>query len=61
MHVVGRVDEHTFSGGAIADGIDKVDHLTGEIVVLREITAGEQLAKVETVTAHDDEPTRAYP
>jgi hypothetical protein len=61
IHVVGRINEETLTCRTITDCVDEIDHLTRKIVVLSEVAPGEQLAEIEPVVAHADEPTRAYP
>ena len=48
-HSIGRIDHETFPGGAVADEVREVDHLTGKGVVVREVASPEQLAEVQTV------------
>ena len=46
---VRRVDEHAVAGYSVADRVDKVDHLLGELVSLREVASGQELTEVETI------------
>ena len=47
--IVGRVDEHTLTGGTVADRVHEVDHLRRHLVVDREVATRQQLAEVEAV------------
>ena len=51
-HAVRRVDDERLAGLAVADEVDEVDHLAGDLVVGREVAAREQLAEVEAVVGH---------
>jgi hypothetical protein len=46
---VRRVDENTLTGRSVADRVDEVDHLLGQLVALRKVTAGQELTEVETI------------
>ncbi len=44
-----RVHQQALAGGAVADGVDEVDHLLGDRIADREVPSGQQLAEVEAV------------
>ena len=46
---VGRVDDHRLAGRPVADQVDEVDHLPGQLVTDGEVAAGQQLPEVEPV------------
>ncbi len=46
---VGRVDDHRLAGRPVADQVDEVDHLPGELVTNGEVAAGQQLPEVQAV------------
>ena len=51
-HAVRRVDDQRLARLAVADEVDEVDHLVGDLVVGGEVAAGEQLAEVEAIVGH---------
>ncbi len=58
-HAVRRVDDQRLARLAVADEVDEVHHLLRDLVVGREVTAGEELAEVEAVVGHGS--VRSYP
>lgn len=46
---VGRIDEYGLTGLAVADRVDEIDHLPGDLIINREVTSGQQLAEVEAI------------
>ena len=61
IDVVGGIDQDAFTSCPIADCIGEVHHLMRQIVIRCEVTPREQLAKIQSIVVHIDEPTRAYP
>lgn len=51
---VRRVDENAVAGYAVADRVDEVHHLLGELVSLREVSSGQELTEVETIVVGCD-------
>ena len=51
-HAVGRIDDQRLAGLPVPDQVDEVHHLLGDLVVDREVAAGEELTEVEAVVVH---------
>ena len=49
VDVVGRVDDHGFTGLAVADEVGEVDHLPGHLVALGDVPARQQLAEIQAI------------
>ncbi len=49
VDTVGRVDHQRLARRTVPDQVDEVDHLAGDLVVGREVAAGQQLPEVEAV------------
>ncbi len=56
-HAVRRVDDERLTGLPVADEVDEVHHLAGDLVVDGEVATGEQLAEVEAIVSHGRDGT----
>lgn len=61
VDIVSRIHEQTFTGLPISYCVHKIDHLSCEIIVSREVPPREKLPKIQTWFAHFTETSGNYP